>query len=225
MQWIVSGVYAFPLEYEFMGEQRTITPAAVETDRGLVLVDAGLPSHVDAIEAHLGDAGFGFDDVATVLVTHQDGDHAGGVADIAAWSDAAVVAHVDDAPYIAGDRPPIKSEDGERYPPTPVDIEVVDGVRFRTAAGPMRVVATPGHTPGHVSLYFPEERLLLAADALTADEELGGPNEPFTPDMAAAVESIGRLASLDIERTLCYHGGLVEHAPDRIGAIHDSLRS
>jgi glyoxylase-like metal-dependent hydrolase (beta-lactamase superfamily II) len=225
MQRIVSGVYALPLEYEFMGEQRTITPAAVETDRGLVLVDAGLPSHVDAIEAHLSDAGFAVADVATVLVTHQDADHAGGLANIAARADAAVVAHVDDAPYIAGDCHPIKSEDGERYPSTPVDVEVVEGVRFRTAAGAMRVVATPGHTPGHISLYFPKQRLLLAADALTAEEEFGGPNEPFTPEMETAVESIGRLAGLDVERTLCYHGGLVEHAPDRIDAIHDSLRS
>ena len=74
-------------------------------------------------------------------------------------------------------------------------MEVVDGVCFRTAVGKVQIVATPGHTPGHVSLYVPDERLLIAGDALTADDEFGGPNEAFTPDMAAAVDSIGRLAS------------------------------
>lgn len=223
MQQLLSGVYTLPLEFEFMGERQTIHPVAVETDHGLVLVDIGTPDHVDALESQLDDLGFGLDDIDTILVTHQDGDHAGGLGEAKRRSNALVVAHVDDAPYIDGRRHPIKGD--ERYPPAVVDIELVDGVVFRTAAGPMRVVATPGHTPGHVSLYLPDAKLLLAADALTADNGFGGPNEPFTPDMDDAVESVGRLAALDVDRTLCYHGGLVDHDPDRIEAIHETLRS
>lgn len=223
MQQILSGVYTLPLEFEFMDERRTIHPVAIETDRGLVLVDVGTSGHVEALELQLDEAGFGFDDVETILVTHQDGDHAGGLSEVKRRSNARVIAHVDDAPYIDGRRHPIKGD--ERYPPAAVDVEVVDGVRFRTAAGKLRVVATPGHTPGHVSLYLPDTKLLLAADALTAEDEFGGPNEPFTPDMDTAVTSVGRLAVLEVEQTLCYHGGLVNHDPDRIEAIHESLQA
>lgn len=223
MRRITSNVYAFPQDFEFEGETRVINPAAVETEQGVLLLDVGLPGQIDALGAHLEEAGFGFDDVETVVITHQDGDHAGALSDMKERSGATVVAHIDDAPYIAGDRQPIKSGD-ERYPPVPIDIEVVDGVAFRTLAGKMQVVATPGHTPGHISLYFPDEKLLISADALTADEEFGGPNQEYTPDLEEAVDSIGRLAELDVSRTLCYHGGLVEHDPDQIRTIYESLQ-
>jgi glyoxylase-like metal-dependent hydrolase (beta-lactamase superfamily II) len=221
MRQIASGVYTLPLEYEFMGEQRVITPAALETERGLLLIDVGLPAHVEALETHFADAGFGFSDIETIVITHQDGDHAGGLKEGRERSGATVAAHVDDTPYIDGDRQPIKEDD--HYPPAPVDIEVVDGVQFRTAAGPARVVAIPGHTPGHISLYLPDDHLLIAADALTAEDGLAGPIMKFTPDEPAAVESVGRLAELTVERTLCYHGGLVEHDADRIGAVYAAL--
>lgn len=66
--------------------------------------------------------------------------------------------------------------------------------------------------------------LLLAADALTADEDgLQGPSPEYTLDSAEAARSVGRLAGLDVDRTLCFHGGLVAAGTDRIAAIHDDL--
>ncbi|WP_139136006.1 MBL fold metallo-hydrolase, partial [Haladaptatus sp. W1] len=113
---------------------------------------------------------------------------------------------------IEGDKDPIKSR-GDRYPPVPVDVQVVDGVTFRTEAGPMRVVETPGHTPGHVSLVLSEADLLIAADATVADEDgLVGPNERFTPEWERAIESLGTLADFGTSQVLCYHGGFVEDA-------------
>lgn len=88
----------------------------------------------------------------------------------------------------------------------------------------MEVVFTPGHAPGHVSLYFPEKRLLVAADALTADEDgLQGPSERFTLDMAGAAESVERLAALDVESVHCYHGGTVAADSDRIAEVAESI--
>lgn len=75
--------------------------------------------------------------------------------------------------------------------------------------GGVQVVYTPGHTPGHISLYVPDERLLIAADMLRVEDgQLLGPNAANTPDMAQAEESLAKLAVLDIEYVLCYHGGL-----------------
>jgi glyoxylase-like metal-dependent hydrolase (beta-lactamase superfamily II) len=222
---LADGVHAFPQTISRDGQEATFTPAAVETDRGLVLLDVGFPHAVDQLEDHLADAGHGLEDVWAVLLTHQDGDHAAGLSAVVERADPLVFAHPEAAPYVDGRLDPIKSdEDSDRYPPVPVDVEVADGTAFRTAAGRMEVIHTPGHAPGHVSLYLPEARLLLAGDALTAPEgALSGPSEEFTPDMDEAVESVGRLADEDVERTLCYHGGLVDQGTGAIARLWTEL--
>lgn len=234
-------VHALPLSLEYGGQSLTITPAAVETDRGLVLVDVGPEGAVGALETHLEGLGFSLADVRLIVLTHHDGDHAGGLSELLAAVDATVATHRDEAPYVTGERDPIKGG-GDRYPPIPIDLELVDGVRIPTLAGPMEVVETPGHAPGHISLQFPENRLLLAGDALVADggerldesrssselcsdgNALSGPKPEFTPDMERAIESVGRLAELDVGHTLCYHGGYVDEGSDRIAEIHAALR-
>jgi glyoxylase-like metal-dependent hydrolase (beta-lactamase superfamily II) len=81
-----------------------------------------------------------------------------------------------------------------------------------------RWVHTPGHTPGHVSLWRESDRLLIAGDAFvtTAQEsvyaaatqkpELHGPPMYFTQDFDAARESVRRLAALRPEIALTGHG-------------------
>jgi len=223
MQELTDSVYVLTQTLETDEGTRAFHPAAVETPRGVVLLDVGLPGQADAIAEELDAAGFDWGDIWAVLVTHQDGDHAGALATVVEETDAVVFAHETCAPYVDGRKEPIKG-DGDRYPPVPVDVELVDGETFRTNAGPMRVVFTPGHAPGHVSLYFPDERLLIAADALTADDEgLQGPSEHFTLDMAEAAESVGELATLDVETVHCFHGGTVEADDERIAEIAASL--
>jgi glyoxylase-like metal-dependent hydrolase (beta-lactamase superfamily II) len=222
MEELTEGVYAFTETVGTDEGERAFHPAAVETERGLLLVDAGLPGQAEALGAEIEAAGFAWADVWAVLITHQDGDHAGAVASVCEKTDAVVFAHEACAPYVDGREEPIKG-DGERYPPVPVDVELVDEERFRTTAGPMEVVYTPGHAPGHVSLYLPDERLLLAADALTAaDGQLQGPSEQFTLDMAEAGQSVARLASLAVDGVLCYHGGFAAADDDRIAAIGEA---
>lgn len=224
MQQLADRIYAFPQTLSHGDREVTIHPAAVETERGLLLLDVGYPDAVDQLEANLEEANHDLGDVWAVLLTHQDGDHAGAVAEVVERSGAVVFAHEDCAPYVDGRLDPIKSDEGERYPATPVDVELVDGVGLRTASGPMEVVFTPGHAPGHVSLYFPESKLLVAADALTASEgELAGPSGEHTLDMERAVESVGRLADEDVERTLAYHGGLAEQGTGAIARLWTDL--
>ncbi|WP_340099997.1 MBL fold metallo-hydrolase [Salinibaculum salinum] len=214
---LTDGVYAFPQTIERGGTEQTFHPSAVETPKGVILVDVGFPGLADQIEGNLTEAGFEWNDVCAVVLTHQDGDHAGGLADVLDHADATVYAHERCAPYVDGRKHPIKSAGEDRYPPAPVDVELVDGVSFRTDAGPMDVVFTPGHAPGHISLHLPDAGLLLAGDATVADENgLAGPNEEFTPDMATALDSLDRLADLDFDRTLCHHGGFVDEGASRL---------
>jgi glyoxylase-like metal-dependent hydrolase (beta-lactamase superfamily II) len=214
------GVYDFSQTVERDGTERTFHPAAVETPTGLLLIDVGLPGQLDQVEANLTEAGFDWSDVRGVVLTHQDPDHAGGTAEVLDHADATVYAHAGCAPYVEGHESLRKVPDDERYPPVDVDVAIVGGVSFRTAAGPMDVVFTPGHTPGHISLHLPDAGLLIAADATVADEDgLAGPNPEFTLDMDEAIESLAPLAELDFDRTLCHHGGLVEQGTDRMNDL------
>lgn len=219
-----AGVHALPITVEYGDREITVTPSVVESDRGLVLLDVGPRGAVDSLETHLRTLGYELTDVWLVILTHHDGDHAGGLAELLERVDATVATHREEVPYITGERDPIKG-DGDRYPPVHVDLELTGGVRIPTLAGPMDVVETPGHTPGHVSLYFPAGKLLIAGDALVADgdEPLAGPKPHFTPDMDRATESVGTLAELEVEHTLCYHGGYVDGGTERIREIHGRL--
>lgn len=217
---VPDSVHVFPQTLELDDHpDSTISPGAVETDRGLLLVDTGFPGHVDQVEANLADAGFGFEDVWGVVLTHQDPDHAGGLAAIAERADPVVFAHPVCAPYVDGREFPVKLDD-ERYPPSPVHVEVTAGTRFDTRAGPMEVVFTPGHAPGHISLYFPEASFLASGDALHAPEgDLDGPRFPMDEDEAVA--SVEKLAALDFDATLTQHGGVVEEGADALAVTAD----
>lgn len=218
------GVYALPIDVDVGDRAMTITPAAVETPRGLLLLDAGMPGGADDLADALAADDLDLADAWAVAVTHQDVDHVGCLAEVVDRTDAVVFAHEAAAPYLEGEREPVKSTE-ERpmsYPAVTVDVCLAGGETFRTAAGPMAAIHTPGHAPGHTSYYVPEADLLITADALNAAEgRLVGPREDATPDLETAWESVKTLADLDVEHALCFHGGYVEEGTERIEALLD----
>jgi glyoxylase-like metal-dependent hydrolase (beta-lactamase superfamily II) len=71
------------------------------------------------------------------------------------------------------------------------------------------VIATPGHMPGHISIYLKETKTLIAGDAMVVENgKLTIANPQYTLDMQKAKESISKLLSYEIETVLCYHGGI-----------------
>jgi glyoxylase-like metal-dependent hydrolase (beta-lactamase superfamily II) len=75
----------------------------------------------------------------------------------------------------------------------------------------LRIVATPGHTPGHVSVYDAAAGVLVAGDALTTlGEPIALPGAQFTDDMELAKTSIRKLATLSYETLLPGHGDPLE---------------
>ncbi|MER3554594.1 MAG: hypothetical protein C4331_09670 [Meiothermus sp.] len=96
--------------------------------------------------------------------------------------------------------------------PEPVKVdELLQGGEVLDLAGGVRAVATPGHTPGHISLYLEKDQTLIAGDAVTAEDgQVRGPSVIATPDMPEALRSIAKLAELDIQTLVAYHGGVVQ---------------
>ena len=94
--------------------------------------------------------------------------------------------------------------------PVKVDLEVEEGDWFPWAGG-CRVLATPGHTPGHISLYLEQEQVLITGDAAVAEGgQLEVANPQFCLDPEQAERSLERLRGVPCARYICYHGGVLE---------------
>ncbi len=219
---IANGVYVLPILRSPQEPESFLNLTLImDEQNGNTLVDAGLPNQTEAISAALVEAGIGVGDLRRIIFTHQDLDHVGSGAALVRQSDARVLAHPADAPYIEGSQRPLKPspemleqrpqmrEVLERLEPVGIDEYVEDGTRLDLAGG-TRVISTPGHTPGHISLYVERSKVLIAGDALTAERgSLNGPNPSMTLEMRTAIQSVRRLADLEIDTIVCYHGGVV----------------
>jgi glyoxylase-like metal-dependent hydrolase (beta-lactamase superfamily II) len=153
------------------------------------IVDTGVAGSEGAIAAGLERLGLDWAAVGHAIATHLHPDHIGSMAAVMdAAGGSTGYAGAADIPGIAAPRPLTPLGDG--------DI-VFD----------LRVVATPGHTPGHISILDPALGVLVAGDALnTADGRATGPNPRFTPDMETAFASVARLGDLSFETLLVGHG-------------------
>ncbi|MCM2575783.1 MBL fold metallo-hydrolase [Streptomyces meridianus] len=151
-----------------------------------------------------------------IVLTHWHEDHTGAAAELAGRHGAAVVAHRREAPVIRGEAvgaPPVlepfEVPIRQALPPLPpappcrVDHEVEDGDVLAFGGGAV-VVAVPGHTDGSIALHLPGPSVLFTGDAVAnvGRTMLG----VFNTDRARAVESLHRLAELDVETAVFGHG-------------------
>ncbi len=192
-----------------------------------------MPGQVQQIQEAMGKAGVLFNHLKRVILTHQDIDHIGGLPAIVASSPQKieVLVHEADRPYIVGEKPLLKmnhdrlakmleslSEEQRiqaqamfaNPPHASVDRTVADGEKLPYCGG-ITVLATPGHTPGHISLYLNQSKVLITGDALVVvNGQLLGPNPQATPDMETALLSLKKFTQYDIETVICYHGGVYQ---------------
>jgi glyoxylase-like metal-dependent hydrolase (beta-lactamase superfamily II) len=218
--------------------------------RKWVLVDTGLPGRaaeiLQAAEARYG-AG---SRPAAILLTHGHMDHVGSALKLAEAWDVPLYAHYLELPYLTG-----KSF----YPPA--DPTVGGAIAFLSRFFPARArdlssrlrelpkgkvpgasawrwIATPGHSPGHVSLFRASDRVLLSGDAfatmnmdswrdlLTRRQRLSRPPSPSTIDWELARSSIKQLAALRPNVVGCGHGIPISDTdlPDRMQRFAENFQ-
>lgn len=184
---------------------------------------------------------------AAIILTHGHFDHVGGLEALLAVWDVPVYAHTAELPYLTGRRdypPPDATVGGGLisrlspiFPQRGMDLG--DRVRELPSNGDVpgmpgwRWIHTPGHSPGHVSLFRARDRMLIAGDALattrqesvfsvvTQPEELTGPPACFTIDWDKAERSAAMLAALKPEVLVAGHGEPIRDAglPGSLAAL------
>ncbi len=237
-----SGVAVLNIAVTMMNAPALINPVLIQDESANILVDSGYPgeSSLAQLTIALDDIGVKLTDLTDVILTHQDLDHIGGLRGLKALNpNLKIWAYVLEKPFIEGEKKLIKISPAvlenlkkmpeemskrllyvfENPPTAPVDITVEDGQQLDICGG-ITVIHTPGHTPGHICLYLHASRTLIAGDALTAHEgTLLGPVPEHAADISQAMASLKKLLAFDIERIVCYHGGVVECGATRIKEI------
>jgi len=170
------------------------------------VVDTGTAGNGSKIADVVRTAGLSWDAVHHVILTHYHPDHIGSVGEVlGAAAKATAYAGAADIPQIKSPRP-IK---------TVGDNDEVFG---------LRVIATPGHTPGHVCVFDPAGSLLILGDAMNNIDKLAGPNLQYTADMVQAHQSVKKLAKLKFERAVFGHGEPIDkNASQEIAKLAGTL--
>ncbi len=205
-------------------------------ENGYTLIDAGLPWQAgDIFEAfeklHLSSG-----DLKRILVTHGDIDHIGALAALKAKTGAEIVSHGAEKPIIelSHGRPLRENLVGAVYSPfyrivisvllKPV---IVDRIVLDKEVLPeegLKVVYTPGHTPGHVCYYHPERKVLFSGDLfMHTGGRIRNPFALFTPDPVGVEESQRKVAALEIDSVFFGHGEpILEDASSEIRKVTPS---
>ena len=196
----------------------------VEDGNRLTVVDAGLPRFATDLERDLHELGHRPEDVEAVVLTHSDADHTG-VATALREAGATVYVHGYDQGTLASPGP----KGGEARPQTVVPhlrhpqawrtmVAMARGGGARPAAiegpeivsdgdvldvpGRPKVIHTPGHTPGQVAVYVPDERVVFTGDTVFSECQTW----LMTSDIDQWVGALDLIAGLDVDTVVPGHG-------------------
>jgi glyoxylase-like metal-dependent hydrolase (beta-lactamase superfamily II) len=193
MKEIIPGIYLITLTLSGFSPG-SVNIYLIRTDDGYLAIDTGWdsPPSFQSLEKHLAEIGARFTDIKQVIVTHCHIDHLGMIVRLKQSHNAKIYFHQNETDLIkirfsGGDNLlPLTDKflqshgfpKAELPPPevllpvpnnlaaTPADVLLHGGEEIAAGKYVLRVINTPGHTQGHISLYEPSEKLLFSGDVL-----------------------------------------------------------
>jgi hydroxyacylglutathione hydrolase len=173
-----------------------------------VLVDPGFGADAPALEAWLHQSGTPPETLALIVNTHFDCDHAGANHALATRYNLPIAASAAEAALVNARDPEACRARWLHQPiePYQAQYDLRDGEWIDTGTQRWQVLATPGHTQGHISLYAPEPGILVTGDSVH-DDDLGW-IDPRQPDILSQADAtIACLAQRPIAIAYSGHGG------------------
>jgi len=222
-------IIELPIEFEFNGQKNHINPSLIISKNELTLVDTGYPNFLPFIENEISKNGYDMKNLKNIIITHYDIDHIGSLYDFKEkYPHINMIAGEVESKYISGEMKSerlVQAEEMLENMPiqeiefgkwfiqqlknlkhVSIDEKVHDGDWILD--NECRVIATPGHTSGHISLYFPRLKSVIAGDAAVIENhELLIANPHFCLNVEKAEQSLRKIKDLKAENYYCYHGG------------------
>lgn len=210
--------------------ESSIYPILIKARQGYLFVDCGFVGSLPQIEDQLAQHGVPPAEIVGIVITHHDHDHMGAAAAFQrAHPGVKIYASRQEAPYISAEQKPLRLKQAEELQATlppeqqafgqafcnllrqvePVKVDnILDDGDVLDWCGGCQVIATPGHTPGHISLFLKEQGIVIAGDAFVlGDGEPVIANPQFAFDREKAAASIDKLRNLGAKTMYCYHSG------------------
>ncbi len=223
------------LTMQFGDIENTVYPTLLWDKNNIVLIDCGFIGSLHILELELHRHGVSVNQLTGLVLTHHDHDHMGAAAAIKRINPRVkIYASAVEAPFISAQEKPLRLCQAEemqktlspeqqdfgkafcdmlrRVEPVQVDDFLRDGEHMDWCEG-CRILETPGHTPGHISLLLEKDWIIITGDAIALED--GKPviaNPQFTLDIEQATKSMEKLLSLKAKAYYCYHGGLLVSA-------------
>jgi metallo-beta-lactamase class B len=196
-----------------------LSAVLVASDKGLILLDGGLPQSAPLIDASIRKLGFRTEDVRLILNSHAHFDHAGGIAALQRVSGAVVAASASGARAIESGEPPADDpqygfgKEAIRFPAVKRVKVVADGETLRVGKLAVTAHLTPGHTPGSTTWTWRSCEGARCLDIVYADSlnPISAPGFRFTgdashPNVAETFRrSISTVAGLPCDVLLAVH--------------------
>jgi glyoxylase-like metal-dependent hydrolase (beta-lactamase superfamily II) len=224
-------LYQITLPLPFELEQ--VNVHAIRLADGWMLIDTGFGNQrsFELLQESLKELGIEWTDVRSLLLTHLHPDHVGNAVRIGALAKPKVWMHAAEADHLnsmvdagkpvwfeplhiaAGTARERLGEIEKEFIPmrqklrrVEPDVRLQGGEIIESAMGPLEVIWTPGHSPGHVCLYSQTHRLLFSADTILEDIT---PNIAWLPGedpLGDFLTSLKRLSHYEVDRILPSHG-------------------
>jgi glyoxylase-like metal-dependent hydrolase (beta-lactamase superfamily II) len=229
-------VLPIKLTYQFNQQKIVLFPTLIQTEKDLLLVDCGYEGALEQIKEQLMIYGFDLEQLTGLILSHDDIDHIGGLNELKlARPSLKIYASEIEAPYLSGKKKSLRIIQAEKvlenipedqkswalaFKNSLLAIRRFDVDEILESKKDMQIIPTPGHTPGHISIYFPKEKILVANDAVVLEDgELNIANPQYSLDLPQAIKSVEQIASLAIDEMICYHGGIVTDVSEKFAQL------
>lgn len=215
---LAPGVWRIPLVGDWVNGF-----ALRDGDGQVTLIDFGLKRSAKKVLAAVEAIGSGPTDVTRILLTHAHPDHAGGAAEIARRTGHSMGIHADDATYLAEGRSPPRDASlwmgrmfnrmgGGEFDPVPVGEGLTDG-QLLPVSGGLRVIHTPGHSPGHVAFLHESSGVLITGDSIFNVLGMRWSIASFCTDFAMSKKTAHRLTEVEYSVAAFTHGPEIRDNP------------
>ncbi|MDF9867036.1 glyoxylase-like metal-dependent hydrolase (beta-lactamase superfamily II) [Bacilli bacterium PM5-3] len=237
-------IVVLELKQVVANEDFIVHPIVIVDSSQLILVDCGFIGSIEQLKKEFIKNDLEIKYLKKIIVTHHDHDHIANLSELKKENpNLKIYASKEEKEYIEGSIEPFrltqakkmqaflsgeKAEWGLNFMEMLKSVELanVDEIVADKTIVPcntkVEIVETYGHTKGHISVYLEEAKTLITGDALVViDNELKLANPELSYDLEKAKQSLIKLLDYDIEKVICYHGGIFEN--DFVNAINKLL--